>query len=655
MHRCAQAMNPDPCGLLEEDTMSLVSSTELQTPDKAPVNSAMGIRLQLENTGDVAVALGTLRYFIEFSGTVKEPNTGMWAPAIPSDFYVRCTNGEILDQEQQTVGNACDVMRMHVAPGWLVVTFADTASICAGCTMRGFDGEPLFSVRHKGLVQLQQSTTDTQTSCEAPAPTPAPAPALSPEQAAKQDCLQLSPLLTVTGFPDAAEVAQTDGVLHQFADFGLVVLYLIKHFCIQESYEVCTAKAFWLGWLLRFSPRAYVPWTNQWLENQNDKFLFECRHTVITSPAGQTGGSICPFMQFSIQDEFIELTFTDGVLCAGCVLASPGGQGAGIPVMFTVHHEDWLTLDLEDIEPLRVQCNGDGSFAFAPAPAPVPLPPGAPSPANAPTPSPATQISTMCEGLDVAVTISSEESQGNTQLFYHMDLKNSQDYEIELRHVKIPFFFSHATVLTTGEFALQPAATFATNCWFANMRGPNFWEPADICDDMVLTITSYGLQLSFDNSNMKICSGCSVGTFEEFDFQTGVGNNPATTFSVSNVLNNPFLVQTSGVGAAECTPWDTSMDTTGVADCVSDSRNLQVELDCAGFPSVQEASFLGTQANVQVECSLEIKNTASHDVTLAGLSVPVSFSRKLADGAIGATDDFVAVCNYLYTPGAVRD
>lgn len=80
-----------------------------------------------------------------------------------------------------------------------------------------------------------------------------------------------------------------------------------------------------------------------------------------------------------------------------------------------------------------------------------------------------------------------------------------------------------------------------------------------------------------------------------------------------------------------------------------------MELDCAGFPSVQEASFLGTQANVQVECSLEIKNTASHDVTLAGLSVPVSFSRKLADGAIGATDDFVAVCNYLYTPGAVRD
>lgn len=61
------------------------------------------------------------------------------------------------------------------------------------------------------------------------------------------------------------------------------------------------------------------------------------------------------------------------------------------------------------------------------------------------------------------------------------------------------------------------------------------------------------------HSSVPLC--CVLLCLQEFDFQTGVGNNPATTFSVSNVLNNPFLVQTSGVGAAECTPWDTSMDT----------------------------------------------------------------------------------------------
>ena len=58
-----------------------------------------------------------------------------------------------------------------------------------------------------------------------------------------------------------------------------------------------------------------------------------------------------------------------------------------------------------------------------------------------------------------------------------------------------------------------------------------------------------------------------------------------------------------------------------------------------------------TQADVQVHCNLQVENSAEYDVSLAGLSIPISFDKLLKSGEVGGSDDFVAICNYLYTSG----
>ena len=216
-------METDPCSQLD-DALSVESSAKLETPDGGPVDSMLAVQFSVKNKGDIAIALGTLRYFLPFPNLVKQEASDQWMAAAAEDFRVRCLSAEIVKGEEVLSDSLCDSLNIRVQQDKVVIGFSDDTSLCAGCTLQGIEGGTVLTLRHQHFATLQTSTEgEEEVTCQETRPTPSPAPLLSPEEAAKEECRMLVPTVTVSGYPDEDEASQTDGFLNQFADFEITV------------------------------------------------------------------------------------------------------------------------------------------------------------------------------------------------------------------------------------------------------------------------------------------------------------------------------------------------------------------------------------------------------------------------------------------------